>query len=221
MVNKRELQKETTRKRLLSTALDLFQSKGYVATTIDDIAVAAATTRVTFYAHFPNRRDIMLALIDELNAILERGATESGRSTASALVDAVRVGTAEAIGPWLRTQAHRWPAIKPYLLSAAEASAVDDEIRVVYENWADEVIADIVDGLAEADRYAPDTRHMRGELAFGMLDRTAQHWMHHAWDIDTGPELDVLTEAWAKILGEGEEPTFRAAATPDPAVVEK
>ncbi|SFI78842.1 MULTISPECIES: TetR/AcrR family transcriptional regulator [Microbacterium] len=204
MVNKRELQKETTRKRLLSTALDLFQSKGYVATTIDDIAVAAASTRVTFYAHFPSRRDIMLSLIDELNQILERGASDTGRSTASALVDAVRAGTADAIGPWLRTQAGRWPAIKPYLLSAAEAAAVDDEIRVVYENWADEVIADIADGLTAAGRYAPETHHMRGELAFGMLDRTAQHWMHHAWDIDTGPELGVLTEAWVKILGDGD-----------------
>lgn len=204
MVNKRELQKETTRKRLLSTALDLFQSKGYVATTIDDIAVAAASTRVTFYAHFPSRRDIMLSLIDELNQILERGPSDTGRSTASALVDAVRAGTADAIGPWLRTQAGRWPAIKPYLLSAAEAAAVDDEIRVVYENWADEVIADIADGLTAAGRYAPETHHMRGELAFGMLDRTAQHWMHHAWDIDTGPELGVLTEAWVKILGDGD-----------------
>ncbi|GEP48055.1 TetR/AcrR family transcriptional regulator [Microbacterium saccharophilum] len=204
MVNKRELQKETTRKRLLSTALDLFQSKGYVATTIDDIAVAAASTRVTFYAHFPSRRDIMLSLIDELNQILERGASDTGRSTASALVDAVRAGTADAIGPWLRTQAGRWPAIKPYLLSAAEAAAVDDEIRVVYENWADEVIADIADGLTAAGRYAPETHHMRGELAFGMLDRTAQHWMHHAWDIDTGPELGVLTEAWVKILGDAD-----------------
>lgn len=202
VANKRDLQKETTRKRLLTTALALFQAQGYVATTIDDIAVAAATTRVTFYAHFPSRRDIMLALIDELNDLLERGATETGRSTASALVDAVHVGTADAIGPWLRTQAGRWPAIRPYLLSAAEAAAVDDEIRVVYENWADEVIADIVDGLLAAGRYAPDTHRMRGELAFGMLDRTAQHWMHHAWDIDSGPELGVLTEAWVKLLGD-------------------
>lgn len=146
----------------------------------------------------------MLSLIDELNQILERGASDTGRSTASALVDAVRAGTADAIGPWLRTQAGRWPAIKPYLLSAAEAAAVDDEIRVVYKNWADEVIADIADGLTAAGRYAPETHHMRGELAFGMLDRTAQHWMHHAWAIDTGPELGVLTEAWVKILGDAD-----------------
>jgi len=202
MVNKRVLQKETTRKRLLGTALELFETKGYVATTIDDIAVAASTTRVTFYAHFPSRRDIMLALLEELNVILERGATAEGRSSASALVEAVRTGTSEAIGSWLRTQARRWPAIKPYVLSATEAAAADDEIRVVFEDWSDEVIADIVDGLSQAERYPAPTRHMRGELAFGMLDRTAQHWMHHAWDIDAGPELDVLTEAWVKLLGD-------------------
>ena len=72
MANLRVEQKEQTRQRLLDTALDLFETKGYAATTIDDIAAAAGTTRVTFYAHFPSRRAIMAALIDRLNVILER-----------------------------------------------------------------------------------------------------------------------------------------------------
>jgi AcrR family transcriptional regulator len=46
MAGLREAQKEMTR-RPLSTALELFNAEGYAATTIDEIAAAAGTTRVT------------------------------------------------------------------------------------------------------------------------------------------------------------------------------
>jgi hypothetical protein len=36
-----------------------------------------------------------------------------------------------------------------------------------------------------------------------MLDRANMHWIRHQWDLNTDPALDVLAEAWAKLLGEG------------------
>ena len=44
-----------TRDLLLKEGLGLFEAKGYGATTIDDIAAAAGTTRTTFYMHFPSK----------------------------------------------------------------------------------------------------------------------------------------------------------------------
>jgi AcrR family transcriptional regulator len=202
MANLRALQKNQTRQRLLATALDLFQSQGYSATTIDDIAAAAETTRVTFYAHFPSRRAIMATLIAELNVILERDESPHG-STAVALVDVVRAGTAEAIGAWLRQQSARWPVIRPYIVSAHAAAAVEPEILELVDGWSEEVVRDIVDGLDLADRFEPATRHFRGVLAFEMLDRTTVHWIRHQWDLETDPAFDVLAEAWVKLLGEG------------------
>jgi AcrR family transcriptional regulator len=203
MANLRVEQKEQTRQRLLDTALDLFESKGYAATTIDDIAAAAGTTRVTFYAHFPSRRAIMAALIDRLNVILERNESSAHGSTASALVDVVQVGTAEEISTWLREQAARWPTIRPYILSASVAAAVEPEILELVDEWSEEVVGDIQDGLDLANRFDPATRHFRGVLAFEMLDRTTLHWIRHQWDLDTDPALDVLAEAWVKLLGGG------------------
>lgn len=201
MANLRAEQKEQTRQRLLDTALELFESQGYAATTIDDIAAAAGTTRVTFYAHFPSRRAIMAALIDRLNLILERRASQANRSSAAALVDVVHAGTADAIGPWLREQAARWPIIRPYISSAAVAAAVEPEIRDLVEVWSEEVVSDIEDGLNLADRFEPAERHFRGVLAYEMLDRSTQHWIREQWDLDTHPVLDVLTEAWVQLLG--------------------
>src|SRR6478609_6866480 len=109
MANLRVLQKEQTRQRLLDTALELFESKGYSATTIDDIAVAAGTTRVTFYAHFASRRAI---------------------------------------------------------IAASTAAAVEPEIRDLVDEWSEEVVGDITDGLDLAERFEPATRHFRGVLAY-------------------------------------------------------
>ena len=132
MTGLRALRKEQTRQRILRTALALFEEKGYVATTIDEIAAQAETTRVTFYARFPGKRDVMRALLDELNELLERHTTEAHGSTAAKLIEAVRIGTADALRPWLATQATRWPEIKPYILVATQAAAVDPEIRNLY-----------------------------------------------------------------------------------------
>lgn len=203
MANLRAAQKAMTRQRLLETALDSFVERGYSATTIDDIASAAGTTRVTFYAHFPSRRDIMVALIDELNHELDRIDSSEHGSTAIALVDAVEQGTSEAIGSWLRAQVDRWPSIKPYILAATEASAVDPEVRVVFDEWFQEVAADIAEGLDRADRFAPETRQIRGDLAMSQLDHSALRWMRSGGALQESPAVTVLIESWTKLLGKG------------------
>jgi len=202
MAGLRALRKEQTRKQILEAALELFEQKGYVATTVEELAAQAGTTRVTFYARFPGKRDVMVALIDELNEVLERNTSEAHGSTASKLVEAVRIGTRDALKTWLATQASRWPQIKPYILVSTEAAAVDPEIRTLYQGWFEEVIGDMVDGMNLADRHPPETRHFRGFLAMETLDRTALHWMRDPWDLDSGPELDLLTETWVTLLGE-------------------
>jgi AcrR family transcriptional regulator len=67
----RAAQQETTRRLLLSTALGLFEAKGF-----------AGTTRVTSYACFPSRSDLMRELIGELNETLERISRPGHGSTA-------------------------------------------------------------------------------------------------------------------------------------------
>lgn len=200
MATLRAAQKEMTRRRLLSTALELFQERGYVNTTIDEIAAAAGTTRVTFYAHFPSRDGIMRALIEELNELLERRATERG-STSTSLVEAVHTGTSAAIGPWLAERVEHWPRIKPYILAATEAAAVDPDLREVFRAWFGEVIADICEGLDRADRFPAAERPVRAHLALTVLDQSALDWMREG---ETRTPLqvrvDVLISAWVGIL---------------------
>jgi AcrR family transcriptional regulator len=118
-----------TRQLLLSKSLELFALNGYASTTVDDIAVAAGASRVTFYAYFPSRTELVRALIDQLNEVLARNESPGHGSTEEALVDAVQRGTRESIGAWLASSASRWPLIRPYLNAASEAAAIDLEIR--------------------------------------------------------------------------------------------
>ncbi|MCE7483700.1 TetR family transcriptional regulator [Microbacterium profundi] len=191
-----------TRQSLLDHALRLFQEQGYVATTIDDIATAVGTTRVTFYAHFPNKTELMRALFGELNRHLDRREDSEHGSTAGSLVDAAREGSFDAIRARIGAQAERWPDIRPYITVVEEASAVAPEMRDLREAWFGEVIDDITTGLAAAGRFDEATRRYRGHLAVELLNSANLRWIQHPWSLDDGPELDILAVAWTSLLGD-------------------
>ncbi|MGA5877335.1 TetR/AcrR family transcriptional regulator [Streptomyces cellulosae] len=201
MANLREAQKQMTRRLLLESGLELFKTKGYAATTVDDIATAAGTTRVTFYAYFLSRSDLMRALIDEqLNETLQRVRSPEHGSTARDLVETVTEGTQEAITAWLRRTAELWPAVRPIIRIGRDASVVDPDLPDLVERWLEEAIADIEDGLTAAGRLEPHQRHFRGVLAMAELDYVAQHWDGSDWKIGRDQMIEELAASWVRLL---------------------
>ncbi|KUN76341.1 TetR/AcrR family transcriptional regulator [Streptomyces griseoruber] len=193
MARLRAAQKQMTRRLLLSTALELFGKHGYAGTTVDDIARAAGTTRVTFYAYFPSRTALMTALCAEL--------AELTAEDTEALVGVVREGGRDGIGAWLAATAERWPGIRPYVLAAEEAAAVDAEVRELVEGRFEGLVADVRAALDGAARFDPGSRRMRGFLALAQLDRLARHWMRHGWQSEPETALGLLTDSWVQLLG--------------------
>ena len=53
---------DITRQQLLESALRVFSEKGYAATRLSDIAVAANVTRGAIYHHFGNKKELFIAL---------------------------------------------------------------------------------------------------------------------------------------------------------------
>lgn len=201
MANLREAQKQMTRRLLLESGLELFKSKGYAVTTVDDIATAAGTTRATFYAYFSSRSELMRALIDEqLNEALQRVVSPEHGSTAQGLVATVADGSPEAIMAWLRRTADSWPAIRPIIRVGRDAAVVDPELTDLVERWMEEAISDIEDGLARAGRLEPHQRHFRGVLAMAQLDFVAQNWAGSEWKLTRDQMLDELGSSWVRLL---------------------
>ncbi len=63
-LNKHQQKTETTRRKLLTSARKIFARDGFQAARIEDIAADAGHTRGAFYAHFPAKEDLFLALLE-------------------------------------------------------------------------------------------------------------------------------------------------------------
>ncbi len=200
MSSLREAQKQLTRDTIIERALELFTEKGYAATTIDEIAAAAGTTRVTFYAYYPSRSDLMKDFMARVNTVLDRADGPGNASTAADLVDVVRSGELSGILAWLESRAALWPVFRPYLDVLDEAAAVDRDVRELVEGWHEEVISDLVRGMQLASRFPEETHHIRGTLAFTQLDYVATLWTRRKLEPNREHALEVLADAWYHLL---------------------
>ncbi|MGD9681289.1 MAG: TetR family transcriptional regulator [Candidatus Obscuribacterales bacterium] len=89
-MGRREEKREATRQEILSAAADLFKTKGYESTSVDDIALAADVAKGTFYYHFKAKEDLVHALQDaELNSaeIRVEERLKAGESPLTILLD--------------------------------------------------------------------------------------------------------------------------------------
>jgi AcrR family transcriptional regulator len=66
---KRE-QRESSLERIQRSALKLFVSKGYRATTVDDIAAASGLTKGAIYFYYPSKAAVLFPLLDEIERLL-------------------------------------------------------------------------------------------------------------------------------------------------------
>src|SRR6476661_7420475 len=79
----RAQRKKQTRERLLEAAGRMFVKKGFVATSVEDIAEAAGYTRGAFYSNFDGKPELLLELLQRdhdraranRRAIVEEGGT--------------------------------------------------------------------------------------------------------------------------------------------------
>lgn len=76
----RERKRRDTFERIAQTGLELFIAKGYEATTLDDIAVAAGISRRTFFHYFKSKDEILLAwqsgLVESLSKFIEEASVD-------------------------------------------------------------------------------------------------------------------------------------------------
>ncbi|MCO5995173.1 TetR/AcrR family transcriptional regulator [Actinoallomurus rhizosphaericola] len=126
------------RERLVVAAVDLFTEQGYDATTVAQIAERAGVTRSTFFRHFSDKREVLVAGQETLSRLLAEGITEApaGATPLEAVAAGLQRASAEMgpvnreIGPRLRaavaasTELQERDALKSVGLASAMTAAL-------------------------------------------------------------------------------------------------
>jgi AcrR family transcriptional regulator len=193
VANLRETQKLMTRRLLLDHGLTLFRDKGYAATTIDEIAVSAGTTRTTFYLHFPSKSQLMQALIADVDHVLT-GADDPP------LTEVVERGDRALVEQWLNRKFDQWASIQAYLVAAYQAAATEPDINAALEAWFKTTTSAMQEGLNRAGRFDAGSRNVRCVLAFGQFEFLARRWLKTGWTFDRDTCVTSLTDSWCHLL---------------------
>jgi len=171
------------RERMVLAAADLFAEQGYDATTVAQIAERAGVTKSTFFRHFPDKRELLVAGQEVLSRLLAEGIAEAP-APASPL-EAVAAGlerASNAMGPVNRELG---PRLKAAIAASAELQE-RDALKSV--------------GLAAAmtnalkARGVPDLiAHLAGEMGVLAFKRGYSEWLEA--DHDTAGGLAPYTAA--------------------------
>jgi AcrR family transcriptional regulator len=154
------------KQRLVVAAVDLFAGQGYDATTVAQIAERAGVTKSTFFRHFSDKRELLVAGQETLSRLLAEGITEAPASASP--LEAVAAGLERAsssMGPANRELGPR--------LKAAVAASTELQERDALKSV----------GLAAAmtaallARGVPDpTAHLAAELGVLAFKRGFAQW---------------------------------------------
>ena len=147
-------------------AVDLFIEQGYDATTVTQIAERAGVTRSTFFRHFSDKREVLVAGQETLSQLLSEGI--AGAPASASPLEAVAAGltrASSAMGPANRELGPR--------LQAAVAASTELQERDALKHV----------GLAAAmtaaltARGVPDaTAHLASELGVLALKQGYARW---------------------------------------------
>ncbi|MEU8972977.1 helix-turn-helix domain-containing protein [Streptomyces monashensis] len=158
--------------RLVVAAVDLFTEQGYDATTVTQIAERAGVTKSTFFRHFSDKRELLVAGQETLSRLLADGITEAPAGASP--LQAVAAGLERASGAMGPENRELGPRIKAAVAASTELQERDTLKSV---------------GLAAAmtaaliARGVPDpTAHLAGELGVLAFKRGYAQWSESARD---------------------------------------
>ncbi|HRK35829.1 MAG TPA: TetR/AcrR family transcriptional regulator [Candidatus Hydrogenedentes bacterium] len=137
---------DSSRQIIVDTAFEILWQKGYNGTRVDEIIERTPFTKGAFYHHFPSKKALVSAVIDEIigGMMHKRWATPLKQSTTPlatliALLDGCRRDGEKGVRRGC-----------PLNNLAQELSCTDDEIRAQVNNYFQEWIAAFEDAIARA-----------------------------------------------------------------------
>lgn len=111
------------RERLVLAAVDLFTEQGYDATTVAQIAERAGVTKSTFFRHFPDKRELLVAGQETLSTLLAEGIAEAPAQATP--LEAVASGLERASGAMGPANRELGPRLKAAVDASTELQERD------------------------------------------------------------------------------------------------
>lgn len=186
------LPREERRRQLLSAAQEVFVSNGFHGAAMDDIAEAARVSKPVLYQHFPGKRELYLALLDNHLGTL----TDFLQTALNSTTDN-KLRVRETMRAYFRfvaqeSQGHRL-VFESDLTNDTEVSARIEEFNARFAN-------DIAGVIAEDTRLSHLEATLLGRALAGMAQVSARFWLETGGglDIDAASEL-VYRLAWRGI----------------------
>jgi AcrR family transcriptional regulator len=168
------------RERLVLAAVDLFTEQGYDATTVAQIAERAGVTKSTFFRHFPDKRELLVAGQETLSRLMAEGIAEAPPEAGPLAAVAAGLDRAAAtMGPMNRELAPR--------LKAAVAASTELQERDALKSVG---LAAAMTGALIARGVPDPIAALASELGVLAFKRAFAEWSE-----GSGSDLTALTRA--------------------------
>jgi AcrR family transcriptional regulator len=164
------------RVKIVQAALDVLAATGYHATSMSTIASAAGVTRSVLYDHFPNKRVLLLAVLQEQNAALIEHV--GGRITGTGTPEERMRATIDAYFSFAESR----PAARRLLFDRTdEDDAEIQTVRLGIRESRTRAVAALLAPDLRRIGLDPDspTAEAMVELLITGLDGMAQWWARH------------------------------------------
>lgn len=187
----REEHKRLTRRRILDGTVALLAERPFVEVTMEDVARSAGVTRVTVYAHFPGKTEILRALVDDVHRTADDVYAE---------LAALPVWSRGSLRSWLDGVAARWETIAPVVRALIGAGPVAADARDRSRAARQRHVALLADDPRRWPGTPPPEARQRALMAVLQLESFLSVWLAGGWPVETDSPLDLLADALCHLL---------------------
>lgn len=168
MVNsRRDEYKALTRVAVIDAAAEQFIKRGFVSTTIDDVAAAAKVSKGTVYYHFTDKAGLFEAVFSDRQARLIEAVAVSVAEKGDSPWSRLQVGVAAYLDQTIENADHR------ALLQAAPVALGVQRCREIDEEMGLPVIRAALQDVANAGELSQQPTEMTARILFAALCEAA------------------------------------------------
>jgi len=165
-----QVKKHEVREAILAAALRLFRKKGYVGTTLNEIADAARTSRANIYVYFPSKFAVFYAVFDpwlrRQLAVLEAELAEIGDPGAR---------MRHILSALWRDIPSRSKGFANNLMQALSTASREERYSPEFLRAVEKRLADMIDACLPPNPVARVDSRALAHLAFMAFDGFAMH----------------------------------------------